>query len=148
MTVAPLDEGSAAAAERRAHVLLYSDDYTTREKVRTAIGRRASVDTPLIEWTDVATDAAAQQYVHERHFDLLILDAETPKHGGMGLCRTLKTEVFNCPPVLLLIARAQDAWLASWSEADVVVSYPLDPLELQEAVAGVLRESSPAPAGS
>ncbi|HLS24266.1 MAG TPA: hypothetical protein VK063_00150 [Beutenbergiaceae bacterium] len=139
MTVATQDS-QPTAPQRRAQILLFSDDYTTREKVRTAIGRRASVDTPLIEWTEVATPEATELYVHERYFDLLVLDGESPKHGGMGLCRTLKSEVFNCPPVLLLIARAEDAWLASWSEADSVVGYPLDPFVVQEAVAEILRE--------
>lgn len=139
MTVAPQDSQRSAVGPR-AHILVYSDDYTTRQKVRTAIGRRASVDTPLIEWTEVATPEAVEAYVHERHFDLLILDGESPKHGGMGLCRTLKSEVYHCPPVLLLIARAQDAWLASWSEAEAVVGFPLDPFVVQEAVADVLRE--------
>ncbi len=138
------DTHSREAGERRAQVLLYSDDYTTREKVRAAVGRRASMDTPLIEWTEVATDAAAQDYAQTRKFDLLILDGEAPKHGGIGLCRTLKSEVYDCPPVLLLIARAQDAWLASWSEAEGVVSYPLDPFVVAQSVADVLREHAPA----
>lgn len=143
MTVAAQDE-QQSQPQRRAQVLLYSDDYTTREKVRTAIGRRASVDTALIEWTDVATPEAVEEYVHNRHFDLLVLDGESPKHGGMGLTRTLKSEVYNCPPVLLLIARAEDAWLASWSEAEAVVGYPLDPFVVQEAMAELLREAMPA----
>lgn len=138
MTVA-IQDSQRSPAQPRVQILVYSDDHTTRRKVRTAIGRRASADTPLIEWTEVATPEAVQQYVHDQHFDLLILDAETPKHGGMGLCRTLKSEVYNCPPVMLLIARAQDAWLASWSEAEAVVGYPLDPFVVQEAVAEVLR---------
>ena len=146
MTVVAQDS-QRSSPQPRAQVLLYSDNYTTRGKVRTAIGRRASVDTPLIEWTEVATHEAAQEYVHNRHFDLLVLDGETPKHGGMGLCRTLKSEVYNCPPVLLLIARAQDAWLASWSEAEGVVGSPLDPFVVQEAVADLLREHAPATQG-
>ena len=142
MTVASQDEQHSQ--QQRAQVLLYSDDYTTREKVRTAVGRRASIDTALIQWTDVATPEAVEEYVHNRHFDLLVLDGESPKHGGMGLTRTLKSEVYNCPPVLLLIARAEDAWLASWSEAEAVVGYPLDPFVVQEAVADILREAKPA----
>lgn len=137
------EHGAGTRSSRTtASVLLYSDDYTTREKIRTATGRRASVDTPLIEWTEVATHDAVLDYVHNRDFDLLILDGETGKLGGMGLCRTLKSEVFRCPPVMVTIARAQDAWLASWSEAESVLTYPLDPFEVQEAVAGMLREGS------
>ncbi len=35
-----------------------------------------------------------------------ILDGEAAKSGGMGLCRQLKHEVFDCPPVLVLTGRA------------------------------------------
>lgn len=128
-------EGTAEPAR----VLLYSDDRATRDEVRMLVGRRASVDTPLIEWTDVATGPAVVRYVEDNSYDLLILDGEAGKVGGMGLTRTLKTEVYQVPPVLLLIARQQDAWLASWSEAESVIAQPLDPMELQEAVATQLR---------
>jgi len=37
--------------------------------------------------------------------------------------------------VLVLTGRPQDAWLASWSNADAAVSRPLDPIDLQGAVA-------------
>jgi DNA-binding response OmpR family regulator len=57
----------------------------------------------------------------------------------MALTRRLKTSVFRCPPVLLLIARPQDRWLATWSEADSVASYPIDPRELQESLSSLLR---------
>ena len=69
----------------------------------------------------------------------LVLDGEAGKAGGMGLCRQLKDEIFRCPPVLVLVGRREDLWLASWSEADAVLARPLDPLELQETVARLLR---------
>lgn len=125
-----------------ARVLLYSDDRTRRDEVRALVGRRASFDTPTIEWTDVATPDAVVAYVEENEYDLLVLDAETGKHGGMGLTRTLKSEIFELPPVLLIIAREQDKWLASWSEAEAVVSQPLDPILLQEAIADLLRDDA------
>lgn len=122
-----------------ANVLLYSDDRATRSEVRTLVGRRASFDTPLIEWTEVATPEAAVAYAEENTYDLMILDGEAGKHGGMGLTRTLKSEIFNLPPILLIIAREQDKWLASWSEAEAVITLPLDPIELQETIASLLR---------
>ena len=57
----------------------------------------------------------------------------------MGVCRQLKDEIFRCPPVLVLIARPQDAWLASWSHADGVLTRPLDPIVVQDKVAEMLR---------
>lgn len=128
------------AGEPTVRALLYSDHAQTREAVRLAAGRRVARDLPPIEWTEVATHAAAEELVHSQPFDLLVLDGETGKTGGMGLARQLKDEVFRCPPVLLLLARSHDAWLASWSGADAMVALPVDPLELQDAVAALLRD--------
>jgi DNA-binding response OmpR family regulator len=57
----------------------------------------------------------------------------------MGVARQLKNEIYQAPPVLLLIGRPQDAWLAAWSRADAVVSHPLDPMVVANAVAGLMR---------
>ena len=120
------------------HVLLYSDNVDTRQQVLLSVGPRLGKGQPLIDWFEVSTQAAVLSALDDGYFDLLILDGETGKVGGMGLCRQLKDEIFRCPPVLVLTGRPQDAWLASWSYADAVVSRPLDPLEVQRAVAELL----------
>jgi DNA-binding response OmpR family regulator len=68
-----------------------------------------------------------------------ILDGEAVPAGGMGVSRQAKDEVHNCPPILLLIARRDDRWLANWSRADAVVAQPIDPVILAETVAGLMR---------
>lgn len=120
-------------------VLLYSDHVQTREAVRLAVGKRVAKDLPPVEWHEVATPDAVVTAVDAGGWDLLVLDGETGVAGGMGVCRQVKDEVYRCPPVLLLIGRPQDAWLATWSMADAVVPHPLDPIELQRALAGLLR---------
>jgi DNA-binding response OmpR family regulator len=119
-------------------VLLYSDDRTVREQVRLAVGPRLAAHAPVIEWNEVATPAAVVDAADNQRWDLLVLDGEADKSGGMGLCRQLKNEVYDCPPVVVLTGRAQDGWLASWSLADAVVARPLDPFEVQKAVASLL----------
>ncbi len=52
----------------------------------------------------------------------------------------MKDEVFNCPPVLVLIGRPQDAWLATWSRADAAVTLPVDPVEFAASLASLLRQ--------
>ena len=69
----------------------------------------------------------------------MILDAEATPSGGIGLCHQLKNEIADCPPVLLLLARVADAWLATWSEADGITPYPIDPVRLPAAAADLLR---------
>ena len=137
------DEWAAAEAPAtvRTRVLLYSDHAQTRESVRLAVGRRVARDLPEVEWVETATPYAAIKAVEAGGLDLLVLDGEAGKTGGLGLCRQLKDEIFRCPPVLVLIGRPQDAWLASWSQADAVVSHPLDPIVLQDAVAALVRRA-------
>lgn len=140
--LATLPSRSQQMAEARATVVLYSDDSTTRAAVRRAIGRRASKDTPFLEWVEVATAEVMLQTVQERDVDLLILDGEAAKVGGFGLARQVKDTIFSAPPILLLVARPQDAWLASWSQADGMVPFPLKPEDVAETVAGLLRASA------
>jgi len=139
------DRGSDVTHRTSApRVLLYSDDRDTRERVRLAVGARLAKGEPKIDWVETATHDAVIAHADAGSFDLLVLDGEAAPSGGMGLCRQLKNEIYNCPPVLVLTGRPQDAWLASWSLADTVVPHPLDPVEVQRAVAGLLTGTVPA----
>lgn len=133
------DVAEGTGVEPVCRILLYSDHPQTREAVLLGVGNRAAKDLPRIEWVEVATGPVVVSRVESEQFDLLVLDGEAGKAGGMGLCRQLKDEVFRCPPVLVLLGRPEDRWLASWSDADAVITRPQDPLELQETVARMLR---------
>jgi CheY-like chemotaxis protein len=125
-----------------ATVLVYSDDSNTREQVRLAAGRRPASDVPSVEYLECATLPAVLEALQERQIDVCVLDGETAPAGGMGVCRQIKDEIFECPPVLLLIGRPQDAWLATWSRAEATVSHPVDPVALADALAGLLRDGT------
>ena len=73
-------------------------------------------------------------------------DGEAAPEGGMGVARQLKDEVFNCPPVLLVVARKEDAWLAAWSRAEASVTHPVDPFTLANTVASLVIAHSVTPA--
>ncbi|MPV38584.1 response regulator transcription factor [Georgenia subflava] len=139
--MATTEIGTARTADKAETVdlLIYSDDVDTRRAVMAAVGRRPGKGLPLVRWTESATHAGVVKKVEEGDFALLVLDGETGKVGGMAVSRQLKNEIYNCPPVLILTARPQDAWLAVWADADAVVQAPLDPVALQEAVAALLR---------
>ncbi|PZF82270.1 response regulator transcription factor [Jiangella anatolica] len=123
-------------------ILVYSDDRTTREQVRLAVGRRPAADLPKVEFVEVATPAVAIRTLDAGGIDVAVLDGEAVPAGGMGLARTIKEEIYNAPPVLVLIGRPQDAWLATWSRAESVVSHPLDPIAVANAVADLMRRRS------
>ena len=129
----------AALSNERAIVLVYSQKPQVRAGVRTAVGRRPSAASPRIEWVECATDRELTLQLDSGDIDVAILDGEAQPTGGMGLARQFKYELRNCPPIAVLVARRQDAWLASWSLADAVINTPLDPVDAAAVVAGLLE---------
>jgi CheY-like chemotaxis protein len=123
-----------------ATVLVYSDDAGTRQQVRLAAGRRPAPDVPPVEFVECATLPAVLSALENGGIDVCVLDGEAVPAGGMGVCRQIKDEIFRCPPVLLLIGRPQDAWLATWSRAEAAVTHPVDPVAFADALAGLLRQ--------
>lgn len=134
---------STRGALHQVSVLLYSDDITTRDTVRAAVGRRPARDVEVVRWLECATGPAVVSAVDKGGFDLLILDGEAAKSGGLGLSRQLKNEIFDCPPIIVLTGRPQDSWLAAWSQADLAVPHPLDPIALTNAVVTLARAGVP-----
>ena len=127
------------ASAHGATVLVYSNSAEVRAQVRTAVGRRPAPDTGRVEWVECATNAQVVEQLDEGGLDLVIVDGEAQPTGGMGLARQFKYEIDDCPPIVVLIARPQDAWLASWSLADAVIHMPLDPIEAAQVVAEQIR---------
>jgi DNA-binding response OmpR family regulator len=134
----------ASSPQRTLKVLVYSDDQKIRDQVRLALGPRPHPDLPRLEYVEVATEPVVIQQLDTGTIDLAILDGEAVPAGGMGIARQLKDEIYNCPPLLVLTGRPQDAWLATWSRADAAVMHPLDPMQLADVVIRLLRERVPA----
>ncbi len=120
-------------------LLVYSDDVDTREKVKSALGRRPAADVPRVEWLECATAAAVISALDKGGVDVAILDGEATPVGGMGIARQAKDEIYQCPPIVVLTGRVEDAWLAAWSRAEAAVPQPLDPIVLARTVADLMR---------
>lgn len=127
------------ASEPSLKILVYSDDADTRSQVILALGRHPHPDLPEAEYVEVATEPVVLQQMDSGVIDLAILDGEAVPAGGMGIAKQMKDEIFQCPPILVLTGRPQDAWLATWSRADGAVPHPIDPLQLAETVLRLLR---------
>lgn len=127
-------------------ILVYSDDVNTRQQVILALGRRPHPDLPEAEYVEVATEPVVIANMDAGGIDLAILDGEAVPAGGLGIAKQLKDELPDCPPVLVLTGRPQDAWLATWSRAEAAVPHPLDPIQLAETAVALLRPHAPAPA--
>jgi DNA-binding response OmpR family regulator len=94
----------------------------------------------------VATQPALVRLLDKGGIDVMVLDGEAQPAGGMGISRQAKDEVYHCPPVLLIIGRPDDRWLATWSKADAVISHPIDPVALARELAALMRTRATAAA--
>ena len=136
---------SEGARERKYSIIVYSDDSSVREAVIGALGNRVASDMAEHVIHQFATAAALRLFVESKKpgsdspIDLFILDGEAVPEGGLGIARQLKDEVFNCPPVMVITGRKEDAWLAAWSRAEANVLHPIDPFTLSHTVADLLR---------
>lgn len=120
-------------------ILVYSDDQSVRAAVRAALGAKLPGESLGHKVVDFATADALRLYIREkRKVDLFILDGEAVPEGGLGLAHALKDELIDCPPIMVIIQRPQDSWLARWSGAEAVISHPIDPFTLGQKVAEIL----------
>jgi DNA-binding response OmpR family regulator len=132
------DASAAPQTDKPLRVLVYSDDANVRQQVMLALGKRPHPDLPALEYVEVATEPVVIQQLDAGGLDLAILDGEAVPAGGMGIAKQAKDEIYQCPPLLVLTGRPQDAWLATWSRAEAVVPHPLDPFQLAETVTRLL----------
>lgn len=140
VSAAPLYGDPALQGSRQAPVIVvYSDDQSVRAAITAALGKKLPGESEEHKVVDFATADALRLYLKEKgKADLFILDGEAVPEGGMGLAHALKDELIDCPPIMVIIQRAQDSWLARWSGAEAVVSHPIDPFTLGAKVAELL----------
>ena len=78
----------------------------------------------------------------DRRSDLVILDQQIGNMGGMAVCLQLRLEEgagrLDHAPVLMLLDRRADVFLARRSDAEGWLIKPLDPIRLRRAVQAVL----------
>jgi DNA-binding response OmpR family regulator len=116
-------------------ILLVSGNDGARAWIRGALGS----DWAFAEARD-GNDAL--EIARDETPDIVITDDSTEPFGGFGLARELK--ILPQPPrVIVLLQRAQDAWLARWSGADRWLLQPIDPVELERATREVLEADVP-----
>ena len=121
-------------------VLVYSNRPEVRAQIRTAVGRRPAPDTGRIDWIECSTNAQVVEQLDLRAASTSRSStARRSPPAAWGLARQFKFEIDDCPPIVVLIARRQDGWLASWSLADAVINTPIEPVESAAVVADQLR---------
>ena len=130
------------AERRRVTVLVYSSSATTRARVTGALGVHPAPELD-VTYAEAAAGAEVVDLCDAGGIDLAILDGEAAPTGGIGLCRQLKDELDEPPPVLLLLGRRDDEWLATWARAEGVTAHPVEAVRITDAVLRLLT-----PAGS
>ena len=122
-------------------VVIYCADADRRRAVIEGVGLRPGKGMPKINWIETATAPGAIEAVRTNVPPVVVLDADVPKVGGMSVLQDITNELEQAPVSILLIARPQDDWLATWSGADITVLAPYDPLDLQAAMVEAISQA-------
>lgn len=116
--------------------LIVSDARWVREDVR------AVVDGPGATVRELTRGSQVRAAVTERAPDLVILDLQIGKMGGMATSLDLRLEAgagrLPDVKVLMLLDRRADAFLGRRAQADGWIVKPVDPMRLQGAIDAVL----------
>jgi DNA-binding NarL/FixJ family response regulator len=117
------------------HVLIAADAPWIHEEVMASLPEGTTV-------RSLINGAAVRSAVGEETPDLVILDSQISNMGGVAVTYDLHNEVSGgrilSVPVLLLLDRPSDAFLARQCAADGYLLKPLDPLRTRRAVNALL----------
>lgn len=119
------------------HVLIATDAQWVADDVVAALGDSQTSFTVCRNGRDVTP------VVKARTPDLAILDLQSGSMGGMAVTMNLRLDesagAVPYIPVLMLLDRQADVFLARRSGADGWLIKPLDPLKIQRAVDAILN---------
>jgi len=120
-------------------VLLATDADWIHEQVDAAL---AGDDIDVIR---VRQGTDVRPVVYDAEPDLVVLDLQIGNMGGIATCMDLRLDesVGKLPhtPVLLLLDREADVFLAERAEADGWIVKPLDPFSLRRAASSLLANA-------
>lgn len=118
------------------NILVYSDDRNVRNDLITAIGN--TVSGRQVNIFERATQKAVMDTLEQEDIHLIILDGEATPSGGMGIARMIKDEIPDPAPIIVVVAREADFWLATWSRAEGILTHPIDPIKTYETISNFI----------
>jgi DNA-binding response OmpR family regulator len=117
-------------------ILVASDAPSVRAEIAAIAGR------PDLEIREARSGPEVLVAVAEETPDLLVVDLQMGNMGGMAVCLELRLEEsygnLGHVPVLMLLDRRPDVFVARRSGAEGWVVKPLDPIRLRRAVTSLL----------
>jgi DNA-binding response OmpR family regulator len=121
-------------------ILVVADAPTVLAEVRSAL------ESDDIEIRELRSGADVRDEVEAEPPDLVVTDLQVGSMGGVAICHDLRLEESGRRqvhvPVLLLLDRRADVFIARHSGADGWLVKPLDPLRLRKAAKALLDGGS------
>ena len=126
-------------------VLVVTDEPWVRNEVH------ATLTSPEFELIDHATSSTAAEIAVSEEVDVLVVDLQIGAMGGMAVTRATRETTGDTTgpglPVVLLLDRSADGFLAKRAGAAAWLTKPFTSHEMQSAVEAALA-SRPAPTGA
>jgi DNA-binding response OmpR family regulator len=120
-------------------VLLVASDQRVRERLRLAL-ERLEVTGEEVDFLEVSDGNQALTVAEASHPDLAVVEVGVTPYGAFGLARDIKAAPELSCPVIIVLERPQDEWLARWSGADAMVNRPIDPFQLATVARRLVEE--------
>lgn len=114
-------------------VMIVSADAGVRGRTGAALEARDDVD------VITATSADdAHRTLRAEDVDVVVMDGDMRPEGGYSVIYEMRAAAEltgePAPPVIVLMDREQDRWLAHWAGADEALMKPVNPFDLAEVV--------------
>ena len=117
------------------HVLIASDAPWVHDEVKAALGRGTTAQS-------LVSGRAVRRAMKEQPADLVVLDSQMGNMGGVAVTLDLHNETSGgrLPhvPILLLLDRQPDVYLARNAKVEGYLVKPLDPIRLRRAISALL----------
>ncbi len=121
-------------------VLLVSDDPASREVMRIAVGSAERLLVEPFQFAEAANGVQGLRSAWRVAPDVVVAEETASRMGAFALSRDLRGAADPyAGGIIILLDRAQDAWLAKWSGADAWFTKPIDPFALADTVATLIR---------
>ena len=127
---------------RGVKVLLVSPDAEARDLFRIAVG---SIERRLgepVSFQDASDGEQGARIGLRERPDAVVADEIASRAGAFGMARDLRGAVDPYRgPIVIVLERKHDAWLARWSGADAWFVRPVDPFELADRLVELIQAS-------